>query len=256
MKIGVFLEFPIPRYIFCLLLFFLFPFSSLAVQTSPAAFESANQLYFQGKYSDAATTYGILEQSGQKSAALYFNWGNALFKSGQIGRAIAAYRQAQALAPRDPDIRANLEFARKQRQGPAFTEKMSRQWLQKLTPNEWATLAGLSVWIFFGALALLQWRPALIRGAKPSLTILGAATLTLCVLAVEALRQSRGEPVAIVTVADAAVRNGWAEESPTAFTVHDGAELAVRDRKNDWLQVEVDGGQSGWIKKDQVALAL
>src|SRR5204863_6861501 len=93
----------------------------LRAENAPSVFEAANRLYFEGKFSEAATTYGILEQSGEKSPALYFNWGNALFKSGQIGRAIAAYRQAEALAPRDPDIRANLQFARKQRQAPTLS---------------------------------------------------------------------------------------------------------------------------------------
>src|SRR5262249_40911221 len=79
---------------------------SVSAENSPSAFEAANRLYLEGKFSEAATTYGILEQSGQKSAALYFNWGNALFKSQQLGRAIAAYRHAEELAPRDPDIRA------------------------------------------------------------------------------------------------------------------------------------------------------
>src|SRR3954465_12492039 len=108
----------------------------LRAQDGPSAFEAANRLYFEGKFPEAATTYGMLAQSGQTSAALYFNWGNALFKAGQIGRAIAAYRQAEALAPRDPDVRANLQFARNQRQGPTLSPARSHQWLRKLTLNE------------------------------------------------------------------------------------------------------------------------
>src|SRR5205823_5530071 len=109
--------------------------AELRADAAPAAFEAANRFYFEGKFSEAATTYGILEQSGQKSAALYFNWGNALFKSGQIGRAIAAYRRAEALTPRDPDLRANLQFARNQRQGPALSSRKSQEWLRRLSLN-------------------------------------------------------------------------------------------------------------------------
>src|ERR1700722_13167815 len=64
-------------------------------------FESANILYDEGKYAEAAAGYDQLIAEGKVSAALYFNRGNALFKEGQIGRAIASYRQAQLLAPRD-----------------------------------------------------------------------------------------------------------------------------------------------------------
>jgi tetratricopeptide (TPR) repeat protein len=220
----------------------------------PAAFEAANRLYMEEKYSEAATTYGILEQSGQKSAALYFNWGNALFKSQQLGKAIAAYREAEELAPRDPDIRANLEFARKQRQGPSLSPNKSQQWLRRLTLNEWAVLMAAALWIFFGALALLQWRPALIRSARGVLIVLGVGTLILCGCAAAAFLNQRSDRLAIVVTTDAVAHNGPLDQSPNAFTLHDGAELAVLDRKDEWLQVEVDAGRSGWIRKDQVIL--
>jgi len=234
----------------------LLPLTAIALKadTTPAAFEAANRLYFEGKFSEAATTYGILEQSGQRSAALYFNWGNALFKSVQIGRAIAAYRKAEALAPRDPDIRANLQFARAQRQGPTLSFKKSQQWLRKLSLNEWAMLAAAAVWIFFGTLTFLQWRPAPEHNAKGLLLTLGATALLLSGCAAADLYQSRSERLAIVVTNDAVVRKGPLEQSENAFTVHDGAELAVLDTKDDWLQVEVDAGRNGWLKRDQVVL--
>jgi hypothetical protein len=45
-----------------------------------AAFDQANKLYEQGKYAEAATAYGKLAESGQMSAALYFNLGNAFLE--------------------------------------------------------------------------------------------------------------------------------------------------------------------------------
>src|SRR6185436_11225451 len=75
-------------------------------------FDGANKLYEQGKFVEAAAGYEKLVLGGQSSAPIYYNLGNAYFKSGQIGRAIRAYRQAERLTPRDPDLRANLQFAR------------------------------------------------------------------------------------------------------------------------------------------------
>ena len=88
-----------------------------------AAFDAANKLYEQGKPAEAAQAFERLAQAGQTSGPLYFNLGNACFKAGQIGRAIAAYRQAELLAPRDPDARANLQFARKQVEGPTLAPR-------------------------------------------------------------------------------------------------------------------------------------
>src|ERR1700722_4648585 len=90
--------------------------STMAADVS-AKFDVANKLYAEGKFADAAATYEKILQSGAVSPALYFNYGNAEFKAGNLGRAIASYRQAKQLSPRDADVRANLEFARSQVQG-------------------------------------------------------------------------------------------------------------------------------------------
>src|SRR5215467_3632580 len=90
-------------------------------QSVANAFDAANKLYEQGKFNEAAAAYEQVTNSGQVSTALYFNLGNAFFKAGQIGRAIVAYYQAERLNPRDSDLRANLQFARNQVQGPTLT---------------------------------------------------------------------------------------------------------------------------------------
>ena len=88
----------------------LFTSAGLAADVS-SNFDAANKLYEEGKFSDAAAAYEQMIQSGTASSAIYFNLGNAFFKSGQLGRAVAAYRDARTIAPHDPDVRANLDFA-------------------------------------------------------------------------------------------------------------------------------------------------
>ena len=117
------------------------------------------------------------------SAALYFNLGNALFKSGQIGRAIVNYRLAGQLAPRDPDIRANLRFARNHVDGAdARPGAWWRRWTGHLTLNEWSALVAVAGWLWFILLALPQWRPALKRPLRGYTAAAGlvAAFLSAC----------------------------------------------------------------------------
>ena len=97
-------------------------------------------MYAEGKFAEAATGYEKILQTGRVSPALYFNYGNAEFKSGNLGRAIAAYQRAARLAPHDAEVRANLDFARNQVSGP--TQRESRWpriagWLGALSLNEW-----------------------------------------------------------------------------------------------------------------------
>src|SRR5438309_7937754 len=97
----------------CIILLLFFCVSSFArAGDLSSAIEQANKLYEQGKFTEATVAYEKIIADGRVSPALYFNIGNALFKSDRIGRAILNYRLAEQMAPRDPDIRANLRFVR------------------------------------------------------------------------------------------------------------------------------------------------
>lgn len=218
-----------------------------------AAFEAANKLYYEGKFADAASAYGKMARSGMASAAIYFNLGNAFFKSGQIGRAIAAYHQAEALTPRDPDVRANLQFARNQAQGPTLQAGSWQRWLGRLSLNEWAVLAAAAFWLWLLLLALVQWRPALKASLRGGILGMASATILLSACLGAALYENRVVRQAIVIVPEAAVRLGPLEESQSAFTVHDGAELRVLDQKDQWLQVSAGPGRLGWLRRDQIS---
>jgi len=149
-------QFSIAATILTIVCFFVFSVSSFAAPDPSFSFDAANKLYYASKFPDAVAAYENILYSGQKSVALYYNLGNAYFKSGQIGKAIALYRQAQKINPRDPDIRANLQFARNQIQGPTLALSHGERFLGKLTLNEWTTLAAAALWLFFCLLALRE----------------------------------------------------------------------------------------------------
>jgi tetratricopeptide (TPR) repeat protein len=216
-----------------------------------AEFDSANKLYEQGKFREAASAYEKIVRSGPVSSALYFNLGNAFYKCGAVGRAIAAYRQAERLAPRDPDLRANLQFVRNQIQGPSVVPNRWQRWLGRLTVNEWTVLASIVFWLWLLSLVLGQLRPAFRPPLRSFRVCSGAGAAALC-LCLSAALLTRSAPTAIVIARDVAVRNGPLDESQTAFTVHDGAELTVLDHKEGWLQVSAGDQPRGWLKREQV----
>ena len=229
----------------------LYPLFSFAEDPTPA-FDAANKLYEGGKFTEAAAAYEKLAQTSPGSAAVYFNLGNAFFKSGQIGRAIVAYHQAEKIAPRDPDIRANLQFARNQIQGPTLVPGRWQRWLGKLTLNEWTMLASGVFWLWLLLLAGLQWRPALRPALRGSIVTLAVAAVLLCACLAAAWSENRPRHAAVVISQDASVHNGPYDESPTAFRLNDGAELRILDEKDNWLQVTADGRRIGWLRRDKV----
>ena len=217
-------------------------------------FAAANKLYAEGKFADAAAAYETILKAGAQSPSLLFNAGNAEFKAGNLGKAIAAYRQAEQLEPRDAELRANLAFVRNQVQGATLHENRWLNWMSSLTLNEGALLAAVCFWAMFGLLTLRQIRPALVlklRGITQLAVVL--AIFSGAVLALQAASHFNAS-VAVVTRADATARSGPWDEAQSAFTAHDGAELRVLDRHDDWVQVADGNGKIGWLSSRQVAV--
>ena len=216
-------------------------------------FERANKLYEQNRFADAVAAYDYLIADGKVSAAIFFNRGNAFFKQNRVGNAIEAYRRAGQLSPRDPEVRANLQFARNQVGGVTLKTGRWKNWLDRLTVNEWTMLAALAFWLLFMLLAVVQWRTELKRTLNKFIFALAGIVFLLVIPLALSLRDFSSTQVAIVTAREAVVRNGPLDESQIAFRASDGAELSVLDSKDDWLQVS-DGRRVGWVKRDAVLI--
>ena len=219
-----------------------------------ADFSAANKLYAEGKFSDAANAYEKIIQSGAQSPALWFNAGSAEFKAGHLGKAIASYRQAELLAPRDAELRANLAFVRNQVQGAAVRESSWQNWVGSLTLNEGTVLTAALFWLTLGIFVVRQLRPALVPKLQGVTRILVVLTIfSATVLGLQAANHfSNG--TAVVTVAEAIARSGPFDDAQAAFTARDGAELSVLDQHDGWVQVANSVGKSGWLPAKQVEI--
>ena len=72
-----------------------------------------NLAYQNADYRKAAALYGSALEQGIDNGHVYYNLGNAHYRLGQYGLAIANYRRALRQLPSDPDVLANLSLARK-----------------------------------------------------------------------------------------------------------------------------------------------
>jgi tetratricopeptide (TPR) repeat protein len=212
-----------------------------------AAFEQANRLYEQERYSEAAAAYERILDGRSASPALWFNLGNAWFKAGRPGLAIVNYRRAERLAPRDPDVQANLRFARESVQSSRPAGGRFAAALGRLTFDEWAGMFALALWlacVIFAARQLKpRWRPRLQRvwhGAAAAVLLLGAALAAAC-YARFGLRQ------AVVIVPEAIARYGPMDESPSHFALRDGSEVRILALKGDWAEIQDGATRTGWV---------
>jgi hypothetical protein len=223
-----------------------------AAAEAATAFDQANKLYEQGKFSEAAAAYEALVSSHPPTANVWFNLGNAAYKSGNLGRAIAAYRMAERLTPRDAALRANLQFVRSK----VYSDERIRVPLAKTivriaTVNEWAVLTMALLWASFLVLAWGEWSGN--RYIKTSLLLFGA-TLLLGVLLMAAVKDRAEGNEAIIVADEATARFGALSESQAKFQLRDGAEVDVLDAKGEWLEVRDAEKRVGWVRAAEAML--
>jgi tetratricopeptide (TPR) repeat protein len=217
-----------------------------------STFTEANRLYEQELYPEAIESYRALLEQGIRSPALHFNLGNALFRSDHVGQAILHFRLAQQLAPRDPDIRANLQFARQHSNLPEpGSTSLWHRFNLHLTLNEWTTLTTIIAWLWFALLALSQLKTHLRPSLRPFILLLALISL-LSLIQLTIAWHLQHRPVAIVVVPETPVRFGPFAESQEHFTAADGAELQILDQLNHWVQVRDSQGRLGWITTNQI----
>ncbi|HVU27520.1 MAG TPA: SH3 domain-containing protein [Verrucomicrobiae bacterium] len=239
----------------CLIAAFALIFAGKIMAADVAAeFDAANKLYAEGKFVNAATAYKKTLDSGNISAALYFNYGNAEFKCGHLGRAIAAYRHVLLLSPRDPEARANLEFARGQIQGVTPNGGRWQRWLGALTLNEWTLLAAFALWLTFALLVTRQIWPARKTTLRSPTRAVIICTILICASCGAATAIHFSKQTAVVVAASAPARSGPFDDAQTVFTARDGNEFTVSEIHGDWLQVTDAAGKTGWLERAQVKI--
>ena len=84
------------------------------------------------------------------------------------------------LTPRDPDVRANLSFAREQVRGPRWEASRWERFLNRLSLNEWTLMACGALWILFTLLILTKCKESLKPELRTWTWVAAGAVLLLC----------------------------------------------------------------------------
>ncbi len=240
-------------------LLFLGLVASAEAQTPEETFDRGNAAYEQGRYEEAAQAYRSLLRYQIGDAIVEYNLANAEFRLGHLGPAILHFERARRLDPLDPDIRANLEYARSlcfDRVEPQPQATLMR-WIHlgqnRLGPDRQAWILLVAVWLIAGLLAWCFSRPG---GWSPAYGWVLAGLLLVVVLAGSSwqatLQRLETGRTAVVLDEVAEVLAGPGFNNPALFTVHEGLTLQIRSERQEWLQVSLPNGLNGWISREAV----
>lgn len=221
------------------------------VLDAAAVFGRANDAYRDGRFGEAAAGYEKLLAAGVETPEILFNLGIARLGQDEVGEAVAAFLRARRVAPRDHVIVSQLELARRAARDDVRPPDPGRAaaallfWHYKVSPAEtaWA-LAGANL-LLWGLLAV-----GLVLSRRSEAW--GAAVVTVALVATAlagslAVRRLAPTEVAVVAAPEVAARSALGDEAIVRFTLHEGTEVRVRERRDGWLRVSLPEGIDGWI---------
>jgi tetratricopeptide (TPR) repeat protein len=214
-------------------------------------FDQARKAYEQGDQEAAVAGFERALQGAPGGVGVLYNLGNARFRQGEMGRALAAWRQAEWITPRDPALRHNLDLIRRRlsQSEPPFW----KQWLMLLTLDEWAAVAGVLVWVWSGWQIFIRIKPRLADSGFGVRWLLGAVAAVALGGWVTAWILVQQGPNAAIAGKEVPARFGPLEESDIAVNFADGTEVRVEQYRNGWVRVSDAEGRGGWIPGLQVA---
>ena len=221
--------------------------ASSVLAQSDADFPKANQEFAQGHFKEAITGYEALIRAGQWSANVFYDLGNAYFRTGDFGRAILNYERALALERHHAEATANLQIARDEAHALELRPSWPERYLQFASVNQYSITAAVGFWI--AAFCFL----ALIFRRRRAATIVA---LLLVMLAVSAggifaiwqlERGSKGSALAVVTGKNVQARLATADTANSVLALPPGSEVKILSTRGDWMYAALPNNLRGWI---------
>ncbi|PKL82971.1 MAG: hypothetical protein CVV24_07290 [Ignavibacteriae bacterium HGW-Ignavibacteriae-3] len=227
-------------------------------QSQDELMKGANKFYQEGNYHLALESYKRIIGQGYESGALFYNLGNAYFKTGQLGHAIYSYEKGLKLEPNDEDLAYNLKIANA-RTVDKITELPKLfivSWWEGLVTSlnvtGWSLTVVIVFWILLLSIAVyfLSRRNNLQKFAFMSASIFLALFIFTAVLLFARVNREAVTNYGVLLAPTYTVKLSPDIKSNDAFVIHEGIKFAVEDYVNEWAKIRLIDGKVGWAQKN------
>jgi tetratricopeptide (TPR) repeat protein len=233
-------------------------FAAPGAEEINSLFNEACDLYEASEFEGALSIFESLVSSGVRNPEVYYNLGNCYYQQGEVGMAIANYRRAYMLSPRDDNIRANLEFLRssvgfQDTTGAFDLDRVARIPGEIASPREWRVVFYgayyLAVVCFLGVLFLGGGARRAALRALPILIVIAVAGWAIAQHGVSRFMNS-GEGVVVTDRSEFLSGPGAAFDELARLP--DGVEVKIRSRSGIWVEVQLGTGEIGWVMEENL----
>ncbi len=229
---------------------------------SDTEWQKAIVLYDSSQYEAAAQAFESIAATEPGLGHALYNLGNAYYKAGFKGKALAAYYGARVYLPRDPDLSANIKYVQKFTEdrladtvdAPLWTRLFF--WVPHLSAREGGylatSLAVLSLLLAgFGFFILKQRFP---RSVLYTAVLFGFMAI-YCGFG-EWLVRNLDQPLGAVTAPEVSIYSDRNENAALVFKLHEGAPVRILDHREGWVKLRISDGKMGWAAAPEIAYFL
>jgi tetratricopeptide (TPR) repeat protein len=236
---------------------YLIPLTSHAVTKA-----EADSAYVHEHYQQAIAGYESLLKGGV-SADLYYNLGNAYYRTDNITKAILNYERALLLSPGDADTRFNLQMARSKTidkitpESEMFFVTWYHSLVNLMSVDAWArtALIALAIAIILALAYLFSGRIWLRKVGFFGAFFLLVVFVLSNLFAFQQKQKLTHRTGAIIMTNAATVKSTPSKNGTDLFILHEGTRVTITDGSmSGWKEIRVADGKQGWIDARQLEI--
>lgn len=222
--------------------------------------QNADNEYLKGNYQQAIKDYEEILRNGV-SAEVYYNLGNAYYRTDNITKAVLAYERAHLLSPGDENINFNLQFVRGKTidkitpVSEMFFVTWYKSFVNFTSVDNWAKAGILAIIVALVLVLVYLFGPHIILR---KIGFFGGLTFFLVFLLCNLFAYQQKQLLvnrkgAIVIAPTVNVKNTPSKTSADEFVIHEGTRVDITDKTMDgWRGVHLADGRDGWVETKQI----
>ena len=222
--------------------------------------QKGNELYTKDKFKEAIDVYNQILMTNLESPEVYFNLGNAYYKTKNYPQSLLNYERAQLISPDDEDIAFNLQIANQhvvdaiQELPGIFIVRWWNSLVNSQTTDTWALISIISFLFFLTFLGLYFFARLgnIRRTAFWTAFILISISMFSWSFAAQQKSRLVNHNFAIVMQPTVTVKSSPSEKGTNLFVVHEGLKVKITDKLGDWVEVKLADGNKGWLMTESI----
>lgn len=221
-------------------------------------YEDGIEAYIKGDYQAALESFLIAEESGITSGELLYNTANTYFRLNNLGKAVLYYERARRLAPTDELIVHSSRIARRKtmnRFGRIPRPFWSKYWtaaVARLGPG-WMFFVGLC--FYFTTVTFLGfwiWTNSRNDWLRRGFALCLLAAIPMVAAAFKASLDQASTMSAVVLETHIDLRDNPSDVGPVEATVFEGLVVEIIDRSENWIEIRLPDGATGWVEDTMI----